>query len=524
MVFADPTSIQVISADEGNFVPGVIIAGTGIDPTGAVSSKTAILALLAAAATSAAVYFPAGIYNADGIDFGARTIMAYGAKLTGSVAGSICSVSGDGSKVKGLEVVNNYGAGCIGLDVSAGTSNVELTDGKFGGTNAQGLNVANPGIKHITATSCRFDGVNYGVLTNAGAGTGAYDLQDVKVIGCTFLNIGGDAIEFNHPQGVGGSPYLATDFAVIGCYISSSSTSSGAGFGVGAAGVARLRILANTFVGCTQQAIHLEDKCRDATISGNSVEGGGTLAGSSFPAGIFVADTENFIVTGNTVHGVAGSGIWAAFDASHQCYDGVITGNTVRGCSGTGIRAYFTTAGDSTVSGNTSIGNGGDGIDASGPNMLVTGNTCKNNAGYGIRGTKFPGMVVTGNTSQGNTGGNYQPQAYPQPIAGESTTGTFAYGGAGNIGPFNLLSLGKMASGRLSVSVDKGGDNVTNLFKLDWDGTTLTTTLVGGVANGGMGATVALSMSGQTLQGTVFNAGGAATARISAQLDGLFFP
>ena len=500
-----------------------------------VTDDSAALATAAsnAVALGRALYLPARTYKVTStfvIADGASIICEPGAHIVGSISGAgIISVGGSGSSIESLIVENSNTGGStgIGVDLRANATKVKLRKCTFlGASKTQGVNIAQPGISNISILDCLFDSVNYGVLTNSGGnGVGAWNVSNVNVVNCTFLNIAADAIEFNHPT-ASSAAYAVNDFLVQGCYITTASTASGAGFGVGAAGTARLRIVGNTFVGCSQQSIHLEDKCRDVTILGNTIYGGGTLAGSSFPAGIYVADTIGLSVSNNTLYNVTGIGIRLDYDVSHQDQYGAVVGNTVRSCTSHGIVAYTTTTGDVNISSNVSTGNGGDGIKTVGSNYLISGNTSSNNTGIGINAGTSPGVVVSRNMVHDNTGGDYQSNGLPQPIAGVSGKATVAWAGGGPSATtaVTLLNLGKCARGVLHISAVKGGDYCTNMIDLTWDGTTLTQTSVKKLPNGGMGSTITLSMSGTNLQASVTETGGAGTIAWSAWLDGLVFP
>ncbi len=476
---------------------------------------------------------PAYLLSANVTVPGNVTLDMHGAKITSTAnLALLVSLAGANAKIRNGFLDNPNPANCLIVDVAAGATHPTVERISFTGATTQAVNVDKPGIKHVRVKDCTFTDVNYGVLTNSGPGTGAYDLKDVRVTGCTFLAIRGDGVEFNHPSGVAGAAYLASDFIVEGCHLEGNATSGSinSGFGVGVAGAARVKIANNSFVGWAQQAIHVEDKSRDVGITGNTITGGGTRPGSAFPSGIYVMTSEQITVTGNTLHAVQGTGIEIAYDVANENHYSTVTGNLVHNCTLTGISVLASAGpGDShaTITGNTSISNGGDGIRVAGHVLVVAANVADGNTGYGINALAGRLVKIANNITTDNVAGDYAPTANVRlPIINHGGKAmSVAAGAEATSSQAQLLELGAAASGRLFLTVthpDIGNGYLSKLFDIKWDGTTLTQTLIATPSTSGAIGGGTLSMNGSRLQATAYNGlGVAAVLNFAVEFEGM---
>jgi hypothetical protein len=137
---------------------------------------------------------------------------------------------------------------------------------------------------------------------------------------------------------------------------------------------------------------------------------GGTISGNT-GSGVYVYDGGTFTMSGGTISGNTGSGVNVG--STFTMSGGTISGNTGSGVN-VGVRSTFTMSAG-TISGNTSSDGGGVYVNIGGTfNMkggTISGNTAWDNGG-GVRvmhGVEFTmsGGAISGNTARGNGGGVY---------------------------------------------------------------------------------------------------------------------
>jgi hypothetical protein len=372
------------------------------------------------------------------------------------------------------------------------------------------------------------------VLTNSNGTTGAHDLENVKVNFNRFINIQGDAIEFNHPA----TPVAAANtFHAMGNYIEvpdRAGAGSTSGFGIGIAGVRRGTVSLNHIATARYQGIHLEDECSDWVVEGNIVdEAVGTLSGisTSLNAGISVATSDRIRVSANNVRGAVGSGIQLVYDGvTTNNRDITVTGNDVSGC---GIGIYIggnSTAGRIIATNNNSSNNTGDGFTVSGDfnELLFDGNIAVNNGGWGVnRGGQDAGQLrVFGqnNLVYGNTSGDIKGIAISSGSAvvlrRRSATGSATTDGSGNYDA-SLFRLGSYANGRVTITTIKsGGAKQERVYDVTWDGTTLNVKLNKSLTSGTI--TVTLSqMTDGVLTAHIVGVTASVTVNYAATFEGI---
>jgi hypothetical protein len=352
---------------------------------------------------------------------------------------------------------------------------------------------------------------------NSSGTTGAHDLENVKVNFNRFVNIQGDAIEFNHPAT---PPAAANSFHAMGNYIEvpdRAGATTTSGFGIGIAGVKNGSVSLNHIATTRYHGIHLEDECSDWVVDNNIVdEVVGTLSGISTTllVGVSIAASDRIRVSSNNIRGSVGYGIQSVFDgttANNQ--DVTVTGNDVSGC-GTGIYLGGSgTAGRIVATNNNSSNNTGDGFMVSGDfnELLFDGNIAVGNGGWGVnRGGQDAGQLrVFGDSNlvYGNTLGDIKGFAIASGssvvLRRRSAVGNGTTDGSSNLDA-SLFRLGSFARGRVTITVLKSGGRQERVYDISWDGTTLNVKLVKSLSFG----TVTITLTQMTA--------GVLTARVNS--------
>jgi hypothetical protein len=348
------------------------------------------------------------------------------------------------------------------------------------------VNVGSSGCSDIEVINNLFDGVNYGVLTNSSGTTGAHDLENVKVNFNRFVNIQGDAIEFNHPAT---PPAAANTFHAMGNYIEvpdRAGAPTTSGFGIGIAGVKSGSVSLNHIATTRYHGIHLEDECSDWVIDNNIVdEAVGTLAGisTSLNVGVSIGASDRIRVSANNIRGSVGYGIQTIYDGvTANNRDVTVTGNDVSGCGISGI--YLggnSTAGRIVATNNNSSNNTGDGFTVAGDfnELLFDNNIAIGNGGWGVnRSGQDAGQlrVFGDNLVYGNTLGDVKGIAISagstavvrrRAASGSGTTG------GDSIYNASLFRLGSFARGRVVITTSRSNGRHERVYDVSWDGTTL---------------------------------------------------
>lgn len=454
------------------------------------------------------VYFPPGTYiTTKELNVYSNTkIVGANAKISKTPEGagdSVINVATDQSLVtiEGMWIENNKTKGNIGINMKTGSSLVMIKENKFTGQKTQAVNINASGVKHIQIHNNVFQEVAFGVLTNAHA----KDLEDVRILNNQFLNIYGDAIELNHP----GTAYVAgANFIIANNYmLVPTGFGSGAksGFGIGIAGATNISITGNVIHNARYEAIHIEDEAKHISIVGNVINGVANDPDNGLNSGVYVIDSDYITITGNTVRNAKDYGIHLEINASAQSpTNTIISANTVTASGSGGIKVNVEGPANTIVSDNLVTDNSGNGIliGGNGQNVQVTNNISRNNSGYGLYfGTSAVGRYVAANSLYGNTLGDIGYHAnyrYPTAVRNKNTVVTGKVM-SNAINQLNTFSLGKAAEGVLYVTVAKSPRWSTMMYKLSWDGTTLTTTPINGDQSGNMELQQP-SMDGDVLQ------------------------
>jgi len=157
-------------------------------------------------------------------------------------------------------------------------------------------------------------------------------------------------------------------------------------------------------------------------IQGLQIDGNKATYTASYNYGIYLYESNNNTVTGNTCNNNNDAGIYLNLSSDNTITDNTcnnnnnygiflnsssnnntVTGNTCNSNSN-GIRLYSSS--NNTITGNTcSNNNYGIRFDSSSNNNTVTGNTCTNNSYIGIALYVSRNSTVTGNTCNNNDAG-----------------------------------------------------------------------------------------------------------------------
>jgi len=438
----------------------------------------------------AVVYLPEGTYKTS------KNLYVYSkTKVTGHAAKvskidtddgyAVFEIAADQREVviDGLWIDNNKSSGNIGVDFQTNVSNVWITNNTFTGIHSQSVNINATGVKHIQVSGNRFEEVAYGVLTNLLA----TDVSDVRVVNNAFIHIHGDAIELNHP----GEAYASgTNFVIAGNYMSvppGYGDSGGAGFGIGIAGATHVTIIGNVIEDARYEAIHIEDEAKHITIVGNVINGVEAEPDFNLNSGVYVIDGDYITVSGNAIRGAADYGVHFEYAPDREATNAVVTGNTITGGGQGGIRiAGYTGNSNIVVSQNVVTGNAGNGIQLAGDlrNVKVTDNVVKDNTGYGLfLENSGRGWYLSGNSFYGNgTGDIGFGSGYKVPVPIRDQTALFdqtvqvVQGDEASryTAWQDAFTLGSGAEGTLYVSAVRGGARSTKIYRISWDGATLT--------------------------------------------------
>ncbi|PYI52865.1 right-handed parallel beta-helix repeat-containing protein [Paenibacillus flagellatus] len=458
----------------------------GAKGDGATADTAAIQRALdaAAAAGGGTVYFPKGTYVTD-----KDLLVSSNTKLVGDQAKiakknaadyAVFAVGAGQRNIEfdGLWIENNKTSGSIGIDLGADSGHVRIVGSTFTGRWAQAVNANSTGVRHILVEGNRFEGVNYGVLTNFMA----TDIEDVRIIGNAFLDIYSDAVELNHPGAAytaGSNIIVANNYIRVPSYPGAEATG---GFGIGIAGATHVSITGNVIVDARYEAIHIEDEAKHISIVGNVINGVGNSPDVQLNSGIYVIDGDYITISGNTIDRAHDYGIHLEYSTDTQATNTAVTGNTVTR-SGGGIKASGQGASDVVISDNVATSNTGHGVHLVGslPNLKVTSNISRDNGGYGmyIDGSGSA-WHIAGNSFHGNTAGDIgygagYKAAMPLKSRAAAMSGTVA----GQYTPWlDAFPLGKGAEGLLYVTAtrDHADARATVLYKLSWNGTALTVT------------------------------------------------
>ena len=155
----------------------------------------------------------------------------------------------------------------------------------------------------------------------------------------------------------------------------------------------------NTDSGSTARGLITLNEKSGCKIQGLQIDGNKATYTEYYNCGIYLYESNNNTVTGNTCNNNNNYGIFLNSSSNNN----TVTGNTCNSNSN-GIRLYSSS--NNTITGNTcSNNNYGIRFDSSSNNNTVTGNTCTNNSYIGIALYVSRNSTVTGNTCNNNDAG-----------------------------------------------------------------------------------------------------------------------
>jgi parallel beta-helix repeat protein len=320
------------------------------------------------------------------------------------------------------------------LAVDTAATNVRIRGGYLDGNKANNAGGGGIGCEDTTCRNVIVEGVTVANCDQDGirmSGT------DIKVLGCTA--------ESNGTAGITGS--VISYFEFLGNYARLNGT-----HGVGLIGVGTYGVIANntaeangpladnlTGYNFANQYITWANNVSRAggnngahvggaytTFSGNVIEDAAdygliarnsdtslmvgfvcvgnviTSSGDAAESGMWLGALSDFVVSGNVVKGSIAHGIYML----EGCVDGVVTGNTCNDNGGDGIRvdAVGGTCSQIHITGNICAGNTSDGIQITDATQItLQGNNCKDNARPATIGGASSAVKVIGNDFIGNT-------------------------------------------------------------------------------------------------------------------------
>ena len=222
------------------------------------------------------------------------------------------------------------------------------------------------------------------------------------------------------------------------------------------------------------------------TISNNHVSSAGSPASGSTRAGIYLNNTDDSTITGNTTDHNSQDGIkLASGSAGNLVSDNVSFANAEEWeRNATGIQVIGTGSDNNTLIHNMAYDNEDSGLQfyTGAQNNVVIGNLSYGNGDHGIDNNAAPGNTIVGNTVQGNVTAGINLEGSVSPGSGGATL-------ANNIAVDNGLRLqvgGGTASGQpTNIRVDAQSITGTTLdydlvdlssgtSMIQWNGTTYT--------------------------------------------------
>jgi len=178
---------------------------------------------------------------------------------------------------------------------------------------------------------------------------------------------------------------------MLGCTVSGNTCSNNTESGISVSSGSHITILPNLGVvaGITSDITVVGNNCFNNTESGIYLQATGSFANLS-----------GVTVSGNTCGGNAENGIAIEKTTAQVCEDITITGNVSKGNTLSGL--YIERANDFSITGNSFLDNGKQGIELTGSGsdtfgMLVSSNLIKGNAENGIQGWYSSKSTITGN-------------------------------------------------------------------------------------------------------------------------------
>ncbi len=373
--------------------------GATID--GSTDDTTAVNAAIASADS---IFHPGGICIVENSTLaGTSSLTGAGKKVSifklkagASSAQILNTVSAkDGIEIKGIGFDANSVTNGICLNLIAATS-VLVSDCRF--TSKYGIYLQGAS-EDVQITGNTFDANSYGVITEPSSTT-----KNIIVDANLFKDCTADGVEINCPTGSG------KNWNIVGnVFENIGSNGANSGFGVGASGgtsyIDGLTIFANTFSECDHQGVHIEDGCRNVSITGNTIKDTGLGGTQTFISGVYVAASvanraiSRVTITGNSIVGdgdqdyglyIAGSVDLEGFTINNN----VISTSLINGILLGSVLESF------TCNNNSVYDSTGPGIRVSGDKGSICNNVCTVIDGaqtYGLEFNTGTDLVVTDN-------------------------------------------------------------------------------------------------------------------------------
>lgn len=485
-----PVSAQASSKDDTLNVLDYGAAGDGQK-----DDSRAIQQVLDACAKAGGgtVYFPNGTYLLHSrLTVGHNTRLVGKAKLVKPYNNviDILNLAGNHIEIDGLSTENLNEKAGININISRDCRHIVIRNCKFAGIRSQGVAMNATGIAHVLIQDCLFESVTYGVLCNYMAD----DLEDLRIIGNQFLDIYGDAIELNSPiMGTKKAVYEAAGNIIIANNFISvpkgKGTGDTAGFGIGMAGVTRVSVIGNIIKNCRYEAIHVEDHCRNISITANIIDGVQDDPDNQLNSGIYVLNAEQIAVIGNEIRNCKNYGVHFEYSKENQGNKATIVGNNITNCGSGGIRYAGNEMSDAAISDNIITDNAGSGICLAGSShsIQVKNNIVRANKGHGIRLEQSKMVSISGNTVYENDGEciHVEKPTFSIPVGQSQTILNFGTSGSSSQWK-SAVSLGTFAEGYIHLVAKQANLHCSKLFRLTWDETELKIKLLKENGSGGV--------------------------------------
>ncbi|MBD0379791.1 right-handed parallel beta-helix repeat-containing protein [Paenibacillus sedimenti] len=476
------------------------------------------------------VFFPKGTYKTTRnlYIYNNTNLVGYSAKISktdGGLGYTVLMIMArqNNITIEGLWLENLSMSDSMMIDIANGSSNIEIRSNTFTGSRAQAVNINAADISQVIVANNEFKEVGYGVLTNRNAN----NLKDLRIVENNFAGIYADAIEINHPGGP--ETVKASNIVIANNHISvppeyGSGLSSG--FGIGIAGATDVTIIGNTIENVRYEGIHIEDNAKNISIVGNVINGVKSNPDNGLNSGIFVLDGDYITISGNSIYNATDYGIHLEIDPNNSASNTVITGNTVSNNTGGGMKIVAQGTANLVVSENIVTNNTGHGILVGGKqdNLRLTSNTTRNNGGFGLyMYSSGNSWMISGNSFQGNkTGDIGYGSSFTVPVnIRDSGTSMQAKISSGYTPLLNTFSLGSSADGILSVVTKHNMVHTSQMYKIIWNGSVLTSSKLGGEQYGNI-EILSPRMNGKHLQvQSKLNAPDGALIHFDVQFDGM---
>lgn len=392
-----PDSNAVTQNVEERLAQYVSVKDFGATGDGVTDDTDAIQNAIDSATSAEGIYFPEGVYivsAANAYTAALRitsrltlysnfaTIKVASTSATGTIT---IYVDSDDVKIEGIRFAPNIITDLTNIFLAPNRKRLQVIGCEFVNPQSGGLYVAGYS-EDVLFTDNKVYNLGYGILVNSSTGGNGYIVTDNMFVGTGSNDA--DAIEFN------GLVTPITNVIIsnnrISSYLNPSNPS--AGFGIGLSYVEQGTVSNNTITSCSRNGIHLENNCKEITITGNSIS-------ECYQAGIEIQgensgqQCSNIVISSNIVRHCATNPAFNLGRGSIDC-----------GSSTTGATVGFGVLG-LIITGNFVYNSAAYGIYTNSCRFAnVSNNTVKNSVGYGICLVTVQGTMVNGNISTNDTG------------------------------------------------------------------------------------------------------------------------